>query len=141
MFFVNPFPGILFPWNLVKNANDPTAANLPVLAPNTERAMLEDLHEFLFSEGGKFAWNGENWQSYQGRGGTLASSNERARKGFAPTFSIGRTFNGLAGKYKIDWFLVKTRAAASVAAGEGFQLAPFYVSVFPTMLLALWIYR
>jgi endonuclease/exonuclease/phosphatase family metal-dependent hydrolase len=130
-FFFNPFPGVLFPWNLIKNANDPTAANIPVLAPNSERALFEDLHEFRFNDGGKFAWNGQKWQSYEGRGGTLASSNERARKGFAPTFFVGRTFHGLVGKYKIDWFLGKTRHPVSVAAGEEFELAPFYGRTYP----------
>lgn len=38
-FFFNPFPGILFPMNLVKNANDPTAANVPVLAPSEQRCL------------------------------------------------------------------------------------------------------
>ena len=131
VFFFNPFPGVLFPWNLIKNANDPTAANVPVFAPNSEYALFEDLHEFRFVDGGTFAWNGQNWQSYQGRGGTLAGSNERARKGFAPTFFVGRTFHGLAGKYKIDWFLVKTRHPASLAASEEFQLAPFYGRTYP----------
>jgi endonuclease/exonuclease/phosphatase family metal-dependent hydrolase len=129
-FFFNPFPGVLFPMNLVKNANDPTAPNVPVLAPNSERALFEDLREFRFKDGGGFAWNGQKWQSYQGRGGTLGGSNERARKGFAPTFFVGRTFHGLVGKYKIDWFLVKTRHPAS-AAGEEFQLAPFYGRTYP----------
>lgn len=136
VFFCNPFPGILFPWNVVKNANDPTAANVPVLAPNKERALFEDLREFRFADGGKFAWTGQKWQSSQGRGGTLASSNERARKGFVPTFCIGRTF-GLGGKYKIDWYLVKTRNPASAAAGEEFQLAPFYGRTYPEINVAL----
>jgi Endonuclease/Exonuclease/phosphatase family len=137
VFFFNPFPGVLFPWNMVKNANDPTAANVPVLAPNGERALFEDLREFRFADGGEFAWNGQKSQSYQGRGGTLASSNERARKGFATTFFVGRTFHGLAGKYKIDWFLVKTPHSASVTAGEEFQFVPFYGHTYPEVNTAL----
>jgi endonuclease/exonuclease/phosphatase family metal-dependent hydrolase len=137
MFFFNPFPGVLFPWNLVKNANDPTAANVPVLAPNGERALFEDLHEFRFADGGKFAWDGQHWQSYSGRVGTLASSNERSRKGFAPTFFVGRTFHGLIGGYKIDWFLVKTPHHALVSPDEEFQLAPFFGRTYPEINTAL----
>jgi endonuclease/exonuclease/phosphatase family metal-dependent hydrolase len=135
MFFFNPFPGVLFPWNFVKNANDPTAANVPVLAPNGERTLFNDLHEFRFADGGTFEWDGQSWQSYRRRRGTLAGSNERARKGFAPTFSVGRSF-GLAGRYKIDWFFVKTPHPASVAANEEFQLAPFYGRTYPEINMA-----
>ena len=41
------------------------------------------------------------------KGGTLANSNQRARKGFEPTFTLKRDFGGLVGNYKLDWILVK----------------------------------
>jgi len=136
LFFCNPFPGILFPWNMLKNANDPTAANVPALAPNTERRMFEDLRGFRFADGARFEWNGQKSQNYR-RGGTLASSNERARKGFVSTFFVGRTFFGLSGKYKIDWFLVKVRDADAILEREEFQLAPFYGRTYAEINTAL----
>jgi hypothetical protein len=37
----------------------------------------------------------------------MADSNERARKGFTSTFSLPRTYMGLVGRYRLDWFFVK----------------------------------
>jgi endonuclease/exonuclease/phosphatase family metal-dependent hydrolase len=34
-------------------------------------------------------------------------TNQRAEKGFEPTFEFGRTFHGLVGAYKLDWIFVK----------------------------------
>jgi hypothetical protein len=133
--FVNPFPGILFPVNGVKNSHDPTAANWPVLAPSYERGLFDDLRRFQFADGTKFVWNANKRQAYQHRGGTLASSNQRRGKGFVPTFFFGRTLHGFIGEYKIDWFLAKQNARAPGNSSEAF--APFFGRTFPEVNTAL----
>ncbi|MCU1258754.1 MAG: hypothetical protein JWO80_1639 [Bryobacterales bacterium] len=131
--FLGPFPGAgygLYPINGFKNSHDPTAANVPVLAPNQERRLFDDLHRFRFADGGKFVWDGEKDWSFQHRGRTLANSNQRDSKGFAPTFFFQKTYHGLVGESKIDWFFVKS-AAPKQESGETLQFAPFLGRTLP----------
>jgi hypothetical protein len=130
--FLGPFPGAgygLYPINGFKNSHDPTAANVPVLAPNQERRLFDDIHRFRFADGGKFVWDGEKDWSFQHRGRTLANSNQRDSKGFAPTFFFQKTYHGLVGESKIDWFFVKS-AAPKQESGET-QFAPFLGRTLP----------
>jgi hypothetical protein len=55
----------------------------------------------------------------------------------SPLRFFRRTLHGLIGGYKIDWFLVKTPHAASVASEEEFQMAPFYGRTYPEINTAL----
>jgi hypothetical protein len=50
---------------------------------------------------------GNREKTVNGRSGTLANSNQRARKGFAYTFSLPRDYKGVAGRFKLDWFFMK----------------------------------
>jgi hypothetical protein len=50
-------------------------------------------------------------------GGTLSDSNQRATKGFRYTFALAKTYGGLVGEYKLDWFFVKGYATDSSKVG------------------------
>src|ERR1022692_1395774 len=60
------------------------------------------------------------------RSGTLANSNQRARKGFEPTFTLKRDFGGLVGRYKLDWFLVKPFIPRPRGDGMSYRFAPHF---------------
>jgi endonuclease/exonuclease/phosphatase family metal-dependent hydrolase len=140
LFFVGPVPGLnylLYPINSLKNADDPTAANVPVLAPNKEKRLFDDMNRFRFADGGKFSWDGEKDRSFQHRGRSLADSNQRGRKGFVPTFFFKKTYHGLVGEAKIDWFFVKPGGSAPQESGEPLQFAPFFGRTLPLINTAL----
>ncbi len=92
--------------NLLKNMGDPTARNLPVVAPNPEERLFHKLESFRFQDGRCFDFRGDAARSANGMKGTLANSNERASKGFDATYGMERSF-GLVGKLKLDWIFVK----------------------------------
>lgn len=92
--------------NFFRTHRDPTAAHLPILAPSPESKLFGDLRSFRFDDGGTFDFRGDPRRSWNGRSGTLANSNERARKGFAGTHAFDRTI-GPAGSFKLDWIFVK----------------------------------
>jgi hypothetical protein len=95
------------PVNFWKNFHDPTALNIPVFAPNRSRRLFQDLRLFRFTDGSRLDFNGDRTRSGNGRAGTLANSNQRAWKGFHPTFHLERRYWGLA-SYRLDWLFVKT---------------------------------
>ncbi|MEZ5399347.1 MAG: endonuclease/exonuclease/phosphatase family protein [Bryobacteraceae bacterium] len=104
--------------NTFKNLNDPTAKHVPLVARNPEAALFDYVEKFRFADGGRFDFRGNRERS-GGRDGTLANSNQRADKGFAPTYSLTRTF-GPVGQFKLDWFFIK------VPAGNGYRFAPHF---------------
>lgn len=103
------------PANHFKNLRDPTVFHMPLFLPNRERGLFTNLRKFRFKDGGAFDFRGDSEHTRDGRKGTLANSNERGLKGFAPTFSFERTFTGVVGKYKLDWIFVKPAADGSLA--------------------------
>jgi endonuclease/exonuclease/phosphatase family metal-dependent hydrolase len=105
-----PLPGVSYgvaAYNYFRGLNDPTVANVPVVASSHERAMFDDIHRFRFDDGSSFEWEADKAGSFHQKRGTLAVTNQRAKKGFEPTFEFGRTFHGLIGSYKLDWIFVK----------------------------------
>jgi hypothetical protein len=114
------------PINYVKNWHDPTAANIRVLATNKESPLFNDVHRFRFADGGQFEWNGDKDRSFHHRGRTLSDSNQRTRKGFAPTFFFAKTALGLIGEYKLDWFFIKPPLTEPRSTSAAIQLAPFF---------------
>jgi len=84
--------------------NDPTVKSVKFVSENPEEKFFEKLKEFRFSDGGAFDFRGLKSFSTGESEDTLSDSNERASKGFVPTFS-------LEGKvdfdFKLDWFFVK----------------------------------
>ena len=105
-----PIPGLSFALsaiNYFKNYRDPTAFNVSIFAPNAAEPLFKDIRQFRFANGTAFDWAGSKKRSFQHKGHTLSASNQRAWKGFSPTFSFHRTFHGIVGEYKIDWIFVR----------------------------------
>jgi hypothetical protein len=115
-----PFPGLNFlvaALNSLKNYHDPTVTNIPVLAANHSKPLFDGVHEFRFADGTTFAWAGED--------GTLSQTNQRAWKGFSPTYSFPRTYHGLVGEYKLDWILVKQPKPAAPFSDQNPLFLPY----------------
>ncbi len=111
--------------NLLKNQSDPTAANVPLLAPNPEERLFRKLENFRFQDGRSFDFRGDTARSVNGQKGKLANSNERATKGFAATYGVGRSF-GLIGKLKLDWIFVKPYINDPRSDKGYYRFAPHY---------------
>lgn len=108
-------PSLLaFPVNLWKNHHDPTVIHIPLIGPNQGRRSFNEVRDFRFSDGGRIDFSGDRTRSGNGRGRTLANSNQRAWKGFHPTYHMERTYF-IAGTYKLDWLLVKESPDSTAA--------------------------
>jgi endonuclease/exonuclease/phosphatase family metal-dependent hydrolase len=87
---------------------DPTSANIPGAAPNLERGLFDKVEKFHFADGKTLDFRGVAERTSNGRSGTLADSNERGSKGFAPTFNAELIWGKVrVAKYKLDWIFVK----------------------------------
>lgn len=111
--------------NFFKNNQDPTAENVPLLAPNPEEKFFETLENFRFEDGTVFDFRGVDERTVTGHGGTLGSSNERDGKGFRVTFEVERTF-GPIGKAKLDWIFVKPYIEEPRSEGNPYRFAPHF---------------
>jgi endonuclease/exonuclease/phosphatase family metal-dependent hydrolase len=111
--------------NFIKNQNDPTASNIPVVGPNPEAGLFKLLEEFRFADGTVFDFRGDKGRTVNGTEGTLANSNQRESKGFAPTFQVNRTI-GPAGKLKLDWIFVKAYIEDGRSRREPYRFAPHF---------------
>jgi hypothetical protein len=115
---------LLMPVNFMRNKNDPTGFDVPLFARKKEAKLFGDLQDFHLEDGHRFDFRGEEVRSAEGRGGTLGDSNQRAAKGFRYTFALARTYGGLVGEYKLDWFFVKGYATDSSRPGGNYKFAP-----------------
>jgi hypothetical protein len=104
----------LIPLNYFKNYQDPTAFDMPYMAPNPESAFFATLERYRFRDGGAFDFRGS---------GTLGNSNERTWKGFKATFRFGRAYRGI-GQYKLDWILVKPFIVHPRLPQQSLRMAP-----------------
>lgn len=109
--------------NYFKNYQDPTAFSIPLLAVNKEARLFSELEKFRFDDGGEFDFGGTKLQSSNGRTGTLSNSNDRAAKGFRPTFEFDRDYGGVVGQLRLDWLFVKPVTRNGYAA---FSFAPWF---------------
>jgi endonuclease/exonuclease/phosphatase family metal-dependent hydrolase len=115
-----PFAGVMSASiNFVKNYHDPTALNMRFVAPNRAKPLFKAARDFRFADGSAFDFAGQKSKTIHHRGRTLAQSNQRAWKGFGPTFFFRRTYFHFVGSYKLDWFFVKP-------APEAARFAPYY---------------
>ena len=64
----------------------------------------------------------------QRSGKTLSDSNERATKGFAPTFAMPRDFGGVI-RYRLDWIFVKSPQTAKSAKPAFYPEMPMTMNV------------
>jgi endonuclease/exonuclease/phosphatase family metal-dependent hydrolase len=114
------------PVNYFKNYLDPTATHLPVIGTNKEAILFRHVERFRFMDQKAFDFRGETEHNLHEKGGTLANSNQRARKGFEPTFTLKRDFGGLVGRYKLDWFFVKPYIPRPRGDGMSYEFAPHF---------------
>ena len=94
-------------FNKVRMKTDPTGANIPLVYSNKERKLFDEIRDFTFLDGCKFATNSDGKTSAQGSDDAkfLANSNEYANGRFVPTYYYNGFF--AQGRYKTDWFIVK----------------------------------
>jgi endonuclease/exonuclease/phosphatase family metal-dependent hydrolase len=117
---------LLMPVNMMRNKNDPTGFDVPLVSRKKESKLFGDLNDFRFEDGNTFDFRGEDARSAESRGGTLSDSNQRATKGFRYTFALAKTYGGLVGEYKLDWFFVKGYATDSSKPGGSYKFAPHF---------------
>jgi endonuclease/exonuclease/phosphatase family metal-dependent hydrolase len=117
---------VLTPVNYYKNYLDPTATHLPVIGKNGESTLFRHVERFRFADGMAFDFRGEAERNLNAKSGTLANSNQRAAKGFEPTFSLKRDFGGLVGRFKLDWFFVKPFIPEPRGYGLSYEFAPHF---------------
>lgn len=117
---------LLMPVNMMRNKNDPTGFDVPLLSRKKEAKLFADHVKFKFEDGYTFDFRGEDARSAEQRGGTLSDSNQRAGKGFRYTFALAKTYGGLFGEYKLDWFFIKGLGTDAREPGGKYQFAPHY---------------
>ncbi len=117
---------LLTPVNMMRNKNDPTGFDVPLVSRKKEAKLFDDSVKFHFEDGHVFDFRGENSRSAESRGGTLSDSNQRSGKGFRYTFALAKTYGGLFGEYKLDWFFVKGLATDGRKFGGKYQFAPHF---------------
>lgn len=117
---------ILAPVRYFHNYNDPTAFHLPIVWNNREQPLFKTLERFRFADSGRFDFRGLPSRTLNGRKGTLADSNERARKGFVPTYAFARDYGGLVGRFKLDWIFIKPYTDSPRGSAQPRPLAPAF---------------
>src|SRR2546429_387190 len=123
----NGAPTILvMPVHIIRNKNDPTGFDVPIVSRKKDAKLFEESNKFRFDDGHVFDFRGEDERSAEGRGGTLSDSNQRSSKGFRYTFALAKTYGGLFGEYRLDWFFVKGLATDSRKPGGKYQFAPHF---------------
>ena len=122
--------------NLIKNHSDPTAAHVPIIAPNPEFGLFERLETWRFADGTVFDFRGDDARSRKGKSGTLGNSNERDAKGFAETYAVTRTI-GPTGKLKLDWILVKSYLEDPRDVKQTYRFAPHFARTMEEVNYAL----
>ncbi|EKE03607.1 MAG: hypothetical protein ACD_20C00176G0002 [uncultured bacterium] len=113
-----------FATNFVRKHSDPTVKNIPIIAPNKERALFEKIKDTEFKDDYRFDFRGVRCKSTNSKVGMLANSNERRLRGFVPTFIFERPLH--FGKYKLDWFFVKAYLKNPKDKKGPYKLAPHY---------------
>jgi hypothetical protein len=93
---------------------------------NRERPLFKTMEKFRFSDQRAFDFRGHRERTLPPRTGTLADSNQRAWKGFLPTYAFNRDFGGFLGRFKLDWIFVKPFIDDPRRRGQSDQLAPYF---------------
>lgn len=112
--------------NALKNFQSPLAPNVPILFPNRVVGLFNRVKEFQFDDGSSFDFRGDRARSINGRKGLLANSNDRRLKGQVTSFSVRRPIGPL-GRYRLDWFFVKSGLLQDARDKRGpYRFAPHY---------------
>jgi endonuclease/exonuclease/phosphatase family metal-dependent hydrolase len=117
---------VLTPVKYFKNHLDPTSTHIPVVGANKEAILFLHVEKFRFVDKRAFDFRGEMARNLHGKERTLANSNQRAGKGFEPTFTLKRDFGGLVGRFKLDWFFVKPFIPRPRGEGMSYEFAPHF---------------
>jgi len=106
---------------------DPTSANLPGLSPNLERGLFSMLERFRFADGKAIDFRGVPSRTVNGTSGTLADSNQRLSKGFAPSFVTELTWGKVrVAKFRLDWIFIKSDLENPRDQKASYVLAPHF---------------
>jgi endonuclease/exonuclease/phosphatase family metal-dependent hydrolase len=106
---------------------DPTSANIPGASPNLERGLFDRLEKYRFADGKVIDFRGIPERTSNGKPGTLADSNQRLSKGFAPTFVTELIWGNLRiAKFKLDWFFIKADMDSPRDPKGSFLFAPHF---------------
>ncbi len=116
----------LMPVKYFKNHLDPTSTHVPFIGNNKEAILFRHVERFRFVDQRAFDFRGDLERNLHDKEGTLANSNQRAGKGFEPTFTLKRDFGGLVGRYKLDWFFVKPYIPRPRGEGMSYHFAPHF---------------
>jgi len=112
--------------NVLKNFQNPLAPDVPIIFPNPVRAMFERVRDHRFADGTSFDFRGNKKRSINGRGRTLANSNEHRLIGQRTTFSVKRPI-GPIGRYRLDWFFVRSGFLKSPSDDHGsYRFSPHF---------------
>ncbi len=120
------FQYALVPVHYFHGYNDPTAFHLPILWENRERALFDTVAKFRSADDQAFDFRGERERTLPPKGRTLADSNQRAGKGFSPTYAFTRDYGGLVGRFKLDWIFVKPFIEDPRRMEQSYQFAPHF---------------
>jgi hypothetical protein len=99
---------------------------VPILFANKEARLFRHIERFRFVDRRAFDFRGNTERNLHEKEKTLANSNQRASKGFEPTFVMNRDFGGLVGRYKLDWFFVKPYIPRPRGPGMSYRFAPHF---------------
>jgi endonuclease/exonuclease/phosphatase family metal-dependent hydrolase len=106
---------------------DPTSANIPGLSANLERGLFTSMEQFRFADGKAIDFRGVPERTIDGMSGTLADSNERLSKGFAPSFETELIWGKVrVAKFRLDWIFVKSDLENPRDQNGSYVLAPHF---------------
>ncbi len=106
---------------------DPTKANIPGFSANLERGLFSTVERFRFADGKAFDFRGMPQRTCNEKSGTLADSNQRLAKGFAPSFVAELTWGKVRiAKFKLDWIFVKSELENPRDPKGSYVLAPHF---------------
>jgi endonuclease/exonuclease/phosphatase family metal-dependent hydrolase len=106
---------------------DPTSANIPSVSENQERGFFNLMEEYRFADRKTFDFRGVPERAVDGRSGTLADSNERANRGFVPSYISELIWGKVrVAKFKLDWIFVKANLENPDDESAPYAFAPHF---------------
>lgn len=115
-----------FTTNFTKNLQNPLASDIAVIAPNPLHPLFSMIQNYRFADGKSFDFRGNSTRTINGKSGALANSNQRDTKGFKTTFSVKRPVAMIFGKYRLDWFFVKSFTKDPYDISQPYRFAPHF---------------
>jgi len=112
--------------NVTKNFQNPTAENIPIIAPNPTAGLFKAIEEYKFRDDYTFDFRGDPKRSVNQHSGLLSNSNQRDRVGYKTTFQVRRPLGEIIGKYRLDWIFVKSFLTNSKQTGGSYQFSPHF---------------